>query len=111
MFWVPASNLLGDDVVQGLLEANRPDHLAAALVGGHGIQQFGPPVQDAHARGAVKLVAGEGVEVAAQFPHVYGYVGHRLGPVQQHGNAPAVGQLDDFFHRVDGAQGVGLVDD
>ena len=52
---------------------------------------------------------GEGVEVAIQLLHVHAQVRHRLGAVEQHGDAPGVGQVDDRLDRVDRAQRVGDV--
>ena len=66
MFGVPASNLYGSDVVEGLLEGDRADHVAAALVRRHGLEEAGLAVQDADAGGAEQLVAGERVEVAIE---------------------------------------------
>ena len=101
----------GNYVVEGLLESNGANHLAAALVGRHSVQQVGAAIEGADAGGAVELMAGEDVEVAADALHIYRYVGDGLGAVQQDGDAAGVGQLHDLLRRVDGAEGIGLVDD
>ena len=57
-------------VVGGLLEGHREDHVAAALPRRHRLEQRLAPVEHADAGRAVHLVAGEGVEVAAERAHV-----------------------------------------
>ena len=65
MFGVPASNLCGGVVEHGALEAHFLDHLAAAEERRHRGQVLAPRPQRAGAGRAAHLVAGEGVEVAA----------------------------------------------
>src|SRR4029453_19223620 len=58
--------LVGQVVVDGLLEADRPDHVAAALEGRHRPQGRGLTVEDADAGRSVGLVPRERVEVALE---------------------------------------------
>src|SRR5512147_2071771 len=52
------------------LGGHRANHLAAALIGPHGLEQLLLAVEHADAGGAVELVAGESVEVAIEILHV-----------------------------------------
>ena len=103
--------LVGERVVDGLLEADRGDHVAAALVGGHLLEQLAAAVEHADAGGSVHLVARQGVEVAAQGLHVDVEVRGGLGAVDQHVSAAGVGDLGDAPDRVDRAEHVGDVGD
>ena len=78
--------LVRQRVVGRLLERDRADHVAAALVRRHRLQERGLAVQDADAGRPVKLVAGEDVEVAVQLLHVDAAGAARPGP---HPPAPA----------------------
>jgi hypothetical protein len=71
---------VGQGVVGGLLEAHGQNHVAAALPGRHALEQRLAAVQHADAGGAEHLVAGEGVEIAAQFLHVDGMCGTAWAP-------------------------------
>ena len=92
MCGVPASNLCGSALYVGLLEGDRADHVAAALVGRHRLEQRGLAVEHADAGRAVHLVAGEGVEVAVERLHVDRQVRRRLRAVDQHRHAARVRQ-------------------
>ena len=73
--------LVGRLVVDGLLEANRKDHVAAALVGWHFLKELSPAVENADTGGAIHLVAGQRVEIAAQRLYVHFEMRRRLCPV------------------------------
>ncbi len=103
--------LVGQLVPGGLLEGDGRDHVAPALPGRHGLEEGGLAVEGAHAGRAVHLVAGEGVEVAADRPHVHRQVRRRLGPVHHHHRARRVGELRHAAHGVDGAERVRHVRD
>ena len=90
MFGVPASNLYGTVVVQRLLERDRRDHVAAALVRRHRLEQRAPAVEHADAGRAEHLVAREHVEVAVERLHVDHEVRHRLRAVDEHDRAARV---------------------
>ena len=75
------------------------DHVAAALVGRHGVQQPGLAVENADARRPEHLVAGEGVEIGVQRLHVDLHVRRGLRAVDQRQGAGAVRHLDDLAHR------------
>src|SRR5581483_3767689 len=62
--------LKGKLIEQRLFECNRGDHVAAALVGRHGLKERGFAVKHADAGGAVHFVAGKGVEIAVERLHV-----------------------------------------
>jgi hypothetical protein len=80
-------------VVGGLLEGDRRDHVAAALVGRHRLEQGGLAVEHADAGRAVHLVPREGVEVAAERLHVHRHVRHAAcAPSMRTGTPRRVGQ-------------------
>src|SRR5258708_7473726 len=58
-------------VVDRLLEGHRTDHVAAALVRRHRIQQSGFAIQNADASGTINLVTGKNVEVTIQSLHIH----------------------------------------
>ena len=103
--------LVGQDVVRRLLEGDRADHVAAALVGRHRLEQLRPPVEDADARRAVHLVRGERVEVAAELADVHGELRDRLRAVDEDRDAARVGDLDDPPHGDERAERVRDVGD
>ena len=72
--------LVGQLVPGGLLEGDGRDHVAPALPGRHGLEEGGSSVQSTHARRPVHLVPREGVEVAADRPHVHREVRAPPGP-------------------------------
>src|SRR3546814_3365822 len=69
------------------------DHRSAALIGGHGVQQFLPPPARADAGRAVELVRGKDVEIAIQRLHVDGEARHCLAAIDQDFRADAVGDV------------------
>ena len=70
MFGRAGLELVGQVVVGGLLEGDRADHVAAALIRRHRFQQRGLAVEHADAGRAEHLVPGEGVEIAIERLHV-----------------------------------------
>ena len=63
------------------------DHLAAALIGRHGLEQRRLAVEHADAGRPVELVAGEGIEIAVEVLHVDRRDAPRLAAVDQHRDA------------------------
>ncbi len=97
--------------VGDLVQGDRADHLAPALIGWQGSQAFGLAVEDADAGGAVELVTGKDVEIDVQRLDVHLLVDNGLAAVQQHRNAHRVGRLDDLAGGIDGPQHVRHVRD
>ena len=91
-------------VVSCLLECDGTDHVAAALIRRHGVEQRRFAVQHADAGRPVNLVAGEGVEIAVERLHVHLHVRHGLRAIHQHGNVVAVRQFDHSLERIDRAE-------
>ena len=89
-----------------LLVRHRRDHVAARLPGRHGVEQREAPVERPDARGAVELVAREGVEVAADRAHVDREPRHRLGAVDEGDGAGPVRERHELAHGVHGAERV-----
>ena len=85
-------------LVEGPLEGDVLDHVAAALPRRHRVQQVPLAVKRRRCRSARTPCAREHVQVAVERLHVDRHVGHGLGAVDQHQRAVAVGQLD---HRRD----------
>src|SRR3984893_3439457 len=96
-------------VVEGLLKRDRTDHVTAALVGRHSIEQGGFAVQNADARRCVQLVAGESIEVTIERLHVHRHMWHSLGAIDQHWNVQPVRHFDEQLERNDRAQRIGNV--
>src|SRR6185437_11983541 len=65
----------------------RVDHLAAALIGPHGLEQLLFAVKHADAGRAVKLMSGEGIEIAIEVLNIDREMHRALGAVDQHGDA------------------------
>ena len=99
MFGVPASNLCGSDVVERPLERHRADHVAAALIRRHRVEQRRLPVEHADAGRPEDLVAGERVEVAVERLHVDRHVRDGLRAVDEHRNPAAVREPHDLAER------------
>ena len=87
-------------------ERHRFDHVAAALVRRHGVEQIPPAPQHADAGGAVQLVATKDVKVTAEPFQVRRVMSDPLGPVDQHGCADVLRRRRDRFDIVDRAQRV-----
>ena len=100
----PGLKPVGQAIVDGLLECHRGDHVPAALVRRHGLQQLGLSVQQADAGGPIHLVAGNGIKIAIQRLHVHPHVRRGLRPVHQHGDVARVGHAHDLAHRIDRPQ-------
>src|SRR5262244_203198 len=86
----PGLKLVRQGVVVSLLEGDDADHVATTLVGWHAFQQVRLAIQDSDASGTKQLVAGEGVEIAAQLLHIYRQMWHRLRPIDYHRDVAAV---------------------
>ena len=83
------------------------DHLAAALVRRHLVQEGLPAPQCANPGRATHLVPGEGVEVAPERLNVDGEVGRALGAVQDVCRVRCFTDKGaDLPHRIDRAEGV-----
>ena len=106
MFGVPASNLYGSVVVQRPLERHGADHVAAALVRRHRLEQRRRAVEHADAGRAEHLVSRERVEVAAERLHVDRHVRDRLRAVDEHRDPARVREPDDRLDRIDRAERV-----
>ena len=107
---VPASNFQGRSFQVVFSSCDRADHLAAGQKRRHLLEQLGAAPEDAGA-GAAHLVAGEGVEVAAQRLNVDRAVGGGLRAVDDQDGAAIVGPRGQRRDVVDGAERVGDVGD
>ena len=87
------------------------DHLAAAIKRRHGGQVVIFAVKHADAGRAIKLVSGEGVEIAIDVLHVDVGMHRALCAVDQHRNAVGVRDPRHLFHRHQRAQHVRHVGD
>ena len=96
-------------VEHGALEAHLADHLAAADEGRHRGEVLAPRPQRAGAGRAAHLVAGEGVEIAADRGDVDGAVRRGLRAVDDGDDAAPARFAADLAHRVDRAEHVGDV--
>ncbi len=101
--------LEGQGIEGGAAEADPVDHLSTGLPGGHPLQQCGAAPQHADTGRAVELVAGEGVEVAADGLHIYLEVGHCLGAVDQGQGTDRLGGRHYLLNWIDGTEGIGDV--
>ena len=97
-------------VEHGTVEADFPDHLAAADEGRHRLQVFATRPQRAGAGRPAHLVAGDRVEVATDRGHVQRHVRRRLRAVD-HGDDAALARLAadrrDRIHRAQHIADVG----
>ena len=103
--------LVGGVVVDGLLEADRQDHVAAALIGGHLLEQLAPAVEDADAGRPVHLVAGQARRNRSRAPARRWGGGGRPARRRRGRGPPRRGRLGDLPDRVDRAEHVGDVGD
>ena len=94
-------------LVDGLLEGDIHDHVAAALPRRGVVEHVGLAVDHADAGGGKTLWPGEDEEVAIERLHVLAHVGDRLRAVDQHARAVAMSHLHHLARRGDGAQRVG----
>ena len=85
------------------------NHLAATLVGRHGLKQAALTVEHAYAGRTVHLVGRADKEVGVEVAHVDFEVGSRLRTVDKYGYAVAVGDGNHFLHGIDRTQHVGDV--
>jgi hypothetical protein len=96
--------LVGQVVVDRLVEGDFEDHIAATLPRRHGLKQRLTSVQHARARWPEHLVPGERVEVATEFLHVNIQVWYALGAIDEYGDAAHFGMFNDLAYRAHGAQ-------
>ena len=92
-----------------LFKSHQADHIAAALIGRHDVEQLGAAVKDSYARRTEHLMAGKSIKVAADILDVNFEMGYRLCPVHQNRHSPFVSQLHHFFDRNDRSERVGHV--
>jgi len=100
-----------DVVVNGFFKGDFLDHFPTAHPRRQFLQQLPFSPQRADAGGRVQLVAGKGVQVAAQFLNVHIHVGNSLGSVNQHdGFLPVLlGERGHFPHGINRSQRIGNV--
>src|SRR6516165_4508345 len=98
-------------IVRRLLKSNRADHVTAALVRRHLLEEARLSIKDTDARRAVGLVAGKDVKVAIQCLDVYLPVVNGLGPVDQNRHPPLMRLFDNPADRVNGAERVRHLND
>jgi hypothetical protein len=98
--------LVGQGVVRAALEAHGQDHVAAALVRRHLLEQRALAVQDARPRRAEHLVARERVEVAVERFHVDAQMRHGLSSVDERDGAHGVSFRDQSLDGIHGAERV-----
>jgi hypothetical protein len=82
-------------LVEGALEGDVGDHVAATLPGRHVFENVALAVHDADAGRREDLVAGEDEEIGIDRLHIDAHVRHRLGTVDQP-LAPAGGRVQRF---------------
>ena len=92
-----------------ILEFDPVDHFAAAVVRRHCLEQIQPSPEHTNAHRAAHLVAGEGVEVAAERAHVHLHVRCTLRAIHEQQRTRAVHLFGDLRDRVDRAERVGHV--
>ena len=86
------------------LAGDLADHVAPAEEGAHLRHPLGARIKRARAGGAIELVAGDGVEIAADIGHVHRHVHRRLRAVQKHrhpGGARALAHSLHIHHRAE----------
>ena len=94
-----------------LFKSHQADHIAAALIGRHDVEQLGAAVKDSYARRTEHLMAGKSIKVAADILDVNFEMGYRLCPVHQNRHIPPVRPIDDRLDRVHRAERIGHVHD
>src|SRR5688572_13819552 len=99
--------LIRQNVVMSLLESHQADHIAAALIGRHGLEQVRPSVKNSYARGTKQLVARKRVKVAPKLLHIDLEVGHGLRSVDKNRHTSLVRQFRHFPNRHDGSKRIG----
>ncbi len=85
-------------VVQRLFKRDHADHVAATLIGRHGIQQCGFAIQRADAGRPENLVSGKCVKIAIELAYVNPQMRDRLCSVEQYRHAMRMCQFDDAFY-------------
>src|SRR5207253_3914742 len=91
--------LIRQPVINRLVESNGGNHVSAALVRWHGLQQFGLAVKNANSGRTINLVAGEGIEVAVKILYVHLHTRRSLRSVDQNWNVARVRHADNLTHR------------
>ncbi len=99
MFGVPASNLYGSELYVVFVEGDRGDHVAAALVRRHAVQQRRLAVEHTRPSRPEHLVAREGIKVGVQLLHIDGHVRRSLGAVDERDRAGRVRLPHDLGNR------------
>ncbi|MNI18140.1 hypothetical protein D3C73_715370 [compost metagenome] len=107
--WGAGFELVRGIVEHGAVEADFLDHLAAAQERRHRVQVLATGPQRTSAGRAAHLVAGDGVEVAADRGDIDLAVRCGLRAVDHGDDAALAGFATDLAHRVDGAEHVGDV--
>lgn len=89
-------------LVDGPLERDVGDHVAAALPWWHPLEDLRRAVEHADPGRPEDLVAGEDEEVGSELSHVDRDVRHGLRPIDEHPRTGTVGQFDDLLDRSGG---------
>src|SRR5437773_2751577 len=76
--WCSRFKLIRQLVVERLFKSDRADHVAATLVGGHGLQQLPLSVKHADTGRTIQLVTGKGIKITVKRLHIYRNVRSRL---------------------------------
>ena len=85
-------------LVDGTLERNVGDHVAAALPWRQLLQQVRLAIYGAYARRAEHFMARKHVKIRTQRLHVHAQVRHGLRAIDQHAHAGRMRQRDDLRH-------------
>ncbi len=91
----------------GFVVADAKNHLAAALVGRHGVEKLLAAIQNADAGGPANLVAGKGKEIAADGLDIHGTMASALRTVHDGDDAALAGASAKLGNGIEGAKGIG----
>jgi hypothetical protein len=105
MSGVPASNRCGGS--WNLFEGDAKDHLAATLPGRHRRQQLMATVEHPDPGRPVGLMAGKGIEIAAERLHIDGQPGRCLAAIDQNLGSLPMREPDDGLDRDERTGGIG----
>ena len=94
-------------LVEGLLEGDILNHVAAALPGRHRVQDLGLSINNANSCRREDLVAGKNVEVAIDGLHIDAHVRDRLCAIDKYACAVTMRGLDHLLNGHDGAECIG----
>ena len=103
--------LEGQSLKGSVFKGDAGNHLAAALIGRHAVQQFLLAVEHTNAGRSIDFVTGEGEEVAVNVLHVHREVGHALCTVHKDAGAVGVSHRRHLLHRIHRAEHVADVGD